>query len=356
MTTEKTEPAARGVNEWLTPELAWDAVRAFHGHGQGLLENATDALRAALPPLVLASEAEQLKRERDATTVLFRNAAKDRDTLRARVAELETMLAERSKRVETLEESIRDTPNVASLADMREHQQGAARRVWLHARKLLADIEAQRPQPSAPNAGEALTDDECVAVAQAMYGQVAVPMSASGKAKIHRAFAKICALRPSPSPSAEAGLTDAQVREVVAAWFDSEDLIEESDIRDMRRAIARLDTLRPQPARLRMPTVGETSRLQSRCEAAMRSGQGYAQGHAEILAFLRTLGAEIVEGGATPAPAREPEPDYWTKVKIAHASMTHAGTEGMTLDEAWSEADDFVTEARRRVKGEEAGT
>lgn len=309
-----TPPAARGVNEWLDVTWARKIAAAIDVTPEGVRCGEAGKLRSALPPLVLASDFEKLARVllssdeaqrelerahwRDEITKIrdlcgedscqwgegsvdrVRGVIKERDTLRARVAELEGEL-----------EKAQFSARQFCGAHIGVPQNGCP----------VCTLEA-RPQPSVPNAGEALTD------------------------------AWIEELRQTINECDE---NDSH------AWGNKG--ADERRARSNGEIRAKLLELRPPPARLRMPTKAEEVEL----FAGLKAGKCDI-----VLAFLRTLGAEIMESGATPAPAREPEPvdvDELART-LMRVSQEYASAH---VDAALK----FVraTEARRRVEGEEAG-
>lgn len=419
MSNNDNDPAREPVrNGWLTPEVAAKLMRWWL-ESPALLETWLRdpfGLAAALPPLVLASEADALRDEAI-------QRGRDNHALRARVAELERELHDANDafaRVCAEVEELRSRPQPSAPNAGEAERQASdimpgdaiksgdrwyeVTGVDRHATGVVSftfgtvtmsthgsNVYTVRPAPAPVAAAAELTDQQLSDLDRLrLYSRDVSRGLYAVEAK--RLVALIDQLRSRPAPAPDAPLTDAEIDALLTTWFgpaSRSDIEDEDNRADMAKTIAKLHELRPQPARLRMPTVEGAYRLASDLWCMMQARETLdrvqAATHTRVVAFLRTLGAEIVEPGpdsapvakpvrfsdgrllwtepATPSPAREPEPDETLRDRFAvalAADVWKAGEDAYPYDcasiaaEVWRRADAMLA-GRRRVEGEEVG-
>lgn len=308
------------TNEWLDDATARRA--AYEWTEAKDEETGLRLMREVLPPLVRVRELRAVEVERDQLRKKVEELAEDataRVASNAKVtAEAVRRLAEKDRTLEHLRGLFADE----ALRMQRELAEVEAERNKLRAR--VAELEASRPAPAAVAAeGERhriqsidgkpvpFTVDVLRREVEENPEPKPLRLSVADQASL---LADIDARAPVES---DAGLTDAVVAEVTCAWYDGYGPVTNTDIRDMRRAIAKLDELRPLGARLRMPTEIESEVLRMNLRDAWEDAKVGEEGPATlrvVASFLRTLGAEIVEDEASFDPKK---PDTWTPQQAA---------------------------------------
>jgi len=331
------------MNEWLTMKTARDAADEFVSAKDD--EAGLRLMREVLPPLVLA---------RDATA------------LRSRVAKLER---ERVQICDALGLLARD-PNgeIVNTPDLEDIIEAAHRKA---------------PRPVAPEGEAELTDAECAMLNAARRAAIVEPIP-SGWVDIRAMIAKYRELRPvarmrMPTPIEVRGLlhdlNDASLRhdgawlmvEVASAFLRKHgaDLVEPANPSRLTRQVTSTP-LRIQPQS--EPAKVEPQRHACR-EFTSRENVERSVMHAlSILPVYRDAGrcragleealrivrahfdaaAHPAEPQRESAPAREPEPDYWTRLRNECAMRVFALGEN-TVESSLAHSERFVAEAKRRA-------